>query len=154
MLDRKIVLVTGASSGIGRAIALGCARAGADVALTYRDNQDGAEETAATIRELGRRAEVLPTDISVEADVTALREHPRFGVAAQTTQPIERVRHLVSLVRRRFPRSEVRFVDTVCQPTKQPCRGVISSHSIRLWPQPNRWTRPSAAMASVHQPAA
>ena len=40
MLDRKIVLVTGASSGIGRAIALGCARAGADVALTYRDNQD------------------------------------------------------------------------------------------------------------------
>ena len=72
MLDRKIVLVTGASSGIGRAIALGCARAGADVAITYRDNQAGAEETAAAIRELGRRAEVLRTDISVEADVTAL----------------------------------------------------------------------------------
>ena len=72
MLDRKIVLVTGASSGIGRAIALGCARAGADVAITYRDNQAGAEEAAAAIRELGRRAEVLRTDISVEADVTAL----------------------------------------------------------------------------------
>jgi 3-oxoacyl-[acyl-carrier protein] reductase len=72
MLDRKIVLVTGASSGIGRAIALGCARAGADVALTYRDNQAGAEETAAAIRELGRRAEVLRLDISVGADVTAL----------------------------------------------------------------------------------
>jgi 3-oxoacyl-[acyl-carrier protein] reductase len=72
MLDRKIVLVTGASSGIGRAIALGCARAGADVALTYRDNQAGAEETAAAIRELGRRAEVLRTDIGVEAEVTAL----------------------------------------------------------------------------------
>jgi 3-oxoacyl-[acyl-carrier protein] reductase len=72
MLDRKIVLVTGASSGIGRAIALGCARAGADVALTYRENQAGAEETAAAIRELGRRAEVLRTDISVETEVTAL----------------------------------------------------------------------------------
>jgi 3-oxoacyl-[acyl-carrier protein] reductase len=72
MLDRKIVLVTGASSGIGRAIALGCARAGADVALTYRDNQAGAEETAAAIRELGRRAEVLRVDISVGADVTGL----------------------------------------------------------------------------------
>jgi 3-oxoacyl-[acyl-carrier protein] reductase len=72
MLDQKIVLVTGASSGIGRAIALGCARAGADVALTYRDNQAGAEETAAAIRELGRRAEVFRTDISVEAEVTAL----------------------------------------------------------------------------------
>ena len=72
MLDRKIVLVTGASSGIGRAIALGCARAGADVALTYRDNQAGAEETAVAIRELGRRAEVLRVDISVGADVTRL----------------------------------------------------------------------------------
>ncbi len=72
MLDRKIVLVTGASSGIGRAIALGCARAGADVALTYRDNQAGAEETAAAIRELGRRAEVLQVDVSVEANVTRL----------------------------------------------------------------------------------
>ena len=54
-----------------------------------------------------------------EADVFELRERPRFGIAAQTTQPIDRVRLLVDLVRARFPRSEVRFVDTVCQPTKQ-----------------------------------
>jgi 3-oxoacyl-[acyl-carrier protein] reductase len=72
MLDRKIVLVTGASSGIGQAIALGCARAGADVAVTYRENQTGAEETAAAIRLLGRRAEVLRVDISVGEDLTAL----------------------------------------------------------------------------------
>jgi len=51
-------------------------------------------------------------------DVLALEEHPRFGVAAQTTQPIEKVRQLVDVIRRRFPRSEVRFVDTVCKPTK------------------------------------
>jgi 4-hydroxy-3-methylbut-2-enyl diphosphate reductase len=54
-----------------------------------------------------------------EADVVALTEHPRFGIAAQTTQPIERVRELVQLIREHFPKSEVRFVDTVCQPTKQ-----------------------------------
>jgi 4-hydroxy-3-methylbut-2-enyl diphosphate reductase len=54
-----------------------------------------------------------------EADVFALRERARFGVAAQTTQPIERVRALAELIRRRFPNSEVRFVDTVCRPTKQ-----------------------------------
>ena len=54
-----------------------------------------------------------------EADVLALQERGCFGVAAQTTQPIERVRALVDLIRRRFPRSEVRFVDTVCRPTKQ-----------------------------------
>jgi len=54
-----------------------------------------------------------------ENEVAGLRERPRFGVVAQTTQPIDRVRHLVRLIRERFPRSEVRFVDTVCQPTKQ-----------------------------------
>lgn len=54
-----------------------------------------------------------------EEDVAALRLRPRFGVAAQTTQPIERVRRLVALIRQRFPDSEVRFIDTVCQPTKQ-----------------------------------
>src|SRR6185295_4816016 len=52
-------------------------------------------------------------------DVLALGEHPRLGVAAQTTQSVERVRHLVDLIQRRFPRSEVRFIDTICRPTKQ-----------------------------------
>jgi len=54
-----------------------------------------------------------------EEDVIGLKERARFGVAAQTTQPIEKVRDLVDLLRRRFPNSEVRFIDTVCQPTKQ-----------------------------------
>src|SRR4029450_13243239 len=51
-------------------------------------------------------------------DVLALEEHPRIGVAAQTTQAIEKVRHMVNLIRQRFPQSEVRFLDTVCKPTK------------------------------------
>jgi 4-hydroxy-3-methylbut-2-en-1-yl diphosphate reductase len=54
-----------------------------------------------------------------DADVLRLQPHPRIGVAAQTTQSIEHVHHLVALIRRRFPLSEVRFIDTVCQPTKQ-----------------------------------
>ena len=54
-----------------------------------------------------------------ENDVANLRERPRFGVMAQTTQPIEKVRRLAQLLRERFPKSEVRFIDTVCQPTKQ-----------------------------------
>jgi 4-hydroxy-3-methylbut-2-enyl diphosphate reductase len=53
-----------------------------------------------------------------DEDVLALAEHPRLGIAAQTTQPLEKVRRLVDLIRWRFPRSEVRFVDTVCKPTK------------------------------------
>jgi 4-hydroxy-3-methylbut-2-enyl diphosphate reductase len=54
-----------------------------------------------------------------EEDILKLPERSCFGVVAQTTQPIERVRELVQLIRLRFPKSEVRFVDTVCQPTKQ-----------------------------------
>ncbi len=54
-----------------------------------------------------------------EGDVMGLRERPRFGVAAQTTQPIEKVEQLVELIRKRFPASEVHFVDTVCRPTRQ-----------------------------------
>jgi 4-hydroxy-3-methylbut-2-en-1-yl diphosphate reductase len=54
-----------------------------------------------------------------EDDVVALDEHPRIGIAAQTTQSIEKVRHLVDLIRRRFPQSDVRFLDTVCLPTKE-----------------------------------
>lgn len=57
--------------------------------------------------------------ILTDEDVAALRERPRFGVAAQTTQPIDRVRRLVTLLQERFPNSKVRFHDTVCQPTKQ-----------------------------------
>ena len=54
-----------------------------------------------------------------EEGVQALEEHPRIGIAAQTTQSIEKVRHLVASIRRRFPRSDVRFIDTVCKPTKE-----------------------------------
>jgi 4-hydroxy-3-methylbut-2-en-1-yl diphosphate reductase len=52
-------------------------------------------------------------------DVLAVTDHPRIGLAAQTTQSIERVRRIVDLIRRRFPQSDVRFVDTVCRPTKE-----------------------------------
>jgi len=54
-----------------------------------------------------------------ERDVEALAPRPRLGVAAQTTQPMDRVRHLVACMRRRFPEADIRFVDTVCRPTKQ-----------------------------------
>jgi len=54
-----------------------------------------------------------------DADIANLAPRPRIGIAAQTTQSIERVDHLVALIRRRFPDSDVRFIDTVCKPTKQ-----------------------------------
>jgi len=82
VLEEKIVLVTGASSGIGRAIALRCARAGADLAITYRQNQDGAESTAREIRSLGQRAEVFRTDITRPEEIESLvaRLKDVFGI--------------------------------------------------------------------------
>ena len=53
-----------------------------------------------------------------EEDLDRLEGRDRLGVVAQTTQPLERVRELVEALRARFPRADVRFIDTVCQPTK------------------------------------
>lgn len=53
------------------------------------------------------------------ADLESLTPRARFGVVSQTTQPVDRVRTMVEALRKRFPQSEVKFRDTVCQPTKQ-----------------------------------
>jgi len=73
-LAGKVALVTGASSGIGRATALAFAEAGADVALNYYSMHDEAEATAAAIRAYGRRALLFPVDISDQAAVEAMVE--------------------------------------------------------------------------------
>ena len=56
-LAGRTVLVTGGSSGIGKAIAIAAARAGADVAITYRVNAAGAEEVQRAVGALGRRTD-------------------------------------------------------------------------------------------------
>ncbi|MFM7141146.1 MAG: SDR family NAD(P)-dependent oxidoreductase [Alphaproteobacteria bacterium] len=63
-LAGKTALVTGASRGIGRGIALAFAREGADVAINYRRDEDAARATADEVRALGRRAEVHRADVA------------------------------------------------------------------------------------------
>ncbi len=76
-LAGRRVVVTGGSSGIGRAIARRCAEAGADVLITYRRNHAGADEAAQELARSGRRVVVEQADISREDDVAALARKAR-----------------------------------------------------------------------------
>src|SRR5690349_15783655 len=76
-LAGRIVVVTGASSGIGRAIALAAARAGADVAITWRGNERGARDTVREVERLGRRGWSFPLDLADGDRATALPREVR-----------------------------------------------------------------------------
>lgn len=54
-----------------------------------------------------------------EADLSRIPAHPRLGIVAQTTQPVENTLLLVEAIKRLHRSSEVRFIDTICHPTKQ-----------------------------------
>jgi len=73
-LTGKRAVITGASQGIGAAAAVALARAGADVAFTYRSATERAEATAAAIRAAGRRAIVLQGDTGAAAHVQELSD--------------------------------------------------------------------------------
>lgn len=64
LLEGKVALVTGASRGIGRAVALLLAKEGADIAVNYAGNQKAAEEVAAIIKDMGRKVLVVKADIA------------------------------------------------------------------------------------------
>ncbi|MEX0642370.1 MAG: SDR family oxidoreductase [Pirellulales bacterium] len=82
-LSGQTAVVTGSSSGIGRAITLELARAGADVLIHARQNRDGAEAVAGEIRTLGRTAHVVMADLAEPA------EQDRLVDAAWSWRPIE-----------------------------------------------------------------
>lgn len=71
-LKDRVALVTGASRGIGKAIALALAAAGCDVAVNYVTRESDAHDTADAIRALGRRAVAVKGDVSRSADVAAM----------------------------------------------------------------------------------
>ena len=80
----KIVLVTGAQRGIGRAIAVRFAQAGADVALNYLDDKAATESAAAEIVALGRRAVTLAADVAAPAEARSL-----VGAAERALGPLD-----------------------------------------------------------------
>jgi 3-oxoacyl-[acyl-carrier protein] reductase len=79
-LSGRNAIVTGGSRGIGRAIAIGLAEAGADVVLTYKSNRAEADTAVARIESLGRRALAVPMDVTDRASVeAAAKDAQAFG---------------------------------------------------------------------------
>ena len=87
-LEGKVALITGGDSGIGKAVALAFAREGADVAISYLDEQADAEEAQRFVEDAGKRALLLPGDIS---DPAHCRE-----LVARTVEEFGRLDILVS----------------------------------------------------------
>jgi len=87
-LQDKIALITGADSGIGRAVAIAYAREGADVAIAYLDEHDDARETARWVEAAGRRCLLLPGDL-------AQKQHCQ-DIVAKTVDQFGRIDVLVN----------------------------------------------------------
>lgn len=84
-LEGKATIVTGADSGIGKAVALAFAREGADVVVSYLDEEEDAQDTRRLVEEAGRRAVLVPGDLADPAHcrevvATAVRELGRVDV--------------------------------------------------------------------------
>lgn len=82
-VDRPVTVVTGGTRGIGAATALHLARAGHDLALAYRHDEDAAERAAAGVRSAGASCALVKADVTSEDDVERL-----FRVAADRLGPV------------------------------------------------------------------
>jgi len=71
-LEGRVALITGADSGIGKAVAIAFAREGADIVISYLNEDDDAADTAKWVEEAGRKALVIPGDITSEAHCQTL----------------------------------------------------------------------------------
>ena len=83
--EGEVAIITGSDSGIGQAMAVEFAKEGADVAITYLHDAQGAEETRRQVEAEGRRAIVVQTNLREEPNVARLFRRPRHSSALPTS---------------------------------------------------------------------
>ena len=103
-LAGKVALITGGDSGIGRAVALAFAREGADVAISYLNEEEDAQATRRLVEEAGRRAITAAGDIGDEAHCTALVE--------RTVRELGRIDILVNNAAFQMARESIQEIST------------------------------------------
>lgn len=95
-LQNRVALVTGASRGIGAGIAVALARAGADVAVNFRERAEAAKAVCSEITAMGRQAITVQADVSVSAEVKRM--------VAEVEQPLGRIDILINNAAVAYPR--------------------------------------------------
>jgi NAD(P)-dependent dehydrogenase (short-subunit alcohol dehydrogenase family) len=153
-LKDRAALITGADSGIGRAVALAFAREGADVLVSYLEEHEDARETVRLVEGAGRRAVAVPGDIGDEAHCRGLVDHAleRFGrldilvnnAAFQTTH--ETITDHPSDEIERIFRTNILSMFWLCKaavPHLQPGATIINTASIQAY-QPDAMLLPYA----------
>ncbi len=137
-------LITGADSGIGRAVALAFAREGADVLVSYLDEREDAAETCRLVREAGRKAVEMPGDIGDEAHCRALvdRAFDEFGKVdvlvnnAAHQMNIESIEELTPDEWRRTFATNVDAMFYLCRaaiPRMEPGASIINTSSVQAY---------------------
>jgi NAD(P)-dependent dehydrogenase (short-subunit alcohol dehydrogenase family) len=109
-LDGKVAIITGGDSGIGRAVAVLFAREGADVAIVYLSEEEDAEETGRAVQQEGRRAVLIPGDVTdssfcEHAVETTVRELGRLDILVNNAAFQEHVPSLEDLTDERLDRT-------------------------------------------------
>jgi NAD(P)-dependent dehydrogenase (short-subunit alcohol dehydrogenase family) len=144
LVDR-VALVTGGDSGIGRAVALAFAREGADVAISYLNEHEDAEETRRWVEKAGRSALLLPGDITDEKHCEAIvrktaEEFGRLDIlinnAAEQEKEVETFEELTSdKVRRAFEVNIISMFNLVrsALPLMKPGATIINTASIQAY---------------------
>jgi NAD(P)-dependent dehydrogenase (short-subunit alcohol dehydrogenase family) len=143
-LRDRAAIITGADSGIGRAVALAFAREGADVLISYLNEDEDAEETARVVRQAGRRAELMSGDIGEPEHCRAVvgRATELFGrldilvnnAAFQMSH--ERITDIPTEEVERVFRTNILSMFWLCQaaiPSMQPGSTIINTTSIQAY---------------------